>query len=149
MDFLYNVTIKSSKDEIKFISDSDNGNEAIKFVKFEYVSFDTTMGHDKNSRVEITIGGDFDNRLDTLNSIKQLADWVKHKTDNYCTITVEMITRDMSNDAGNFKRTYIFDQMFCINYSETASDGKTLHFELKAAQSPSHKTSETKSEIVN
>jgi len=154
MEFHYSVTLKGSKDTIEFKLDGDNKNDAITGLEFGFNSDNSTRERDRNGRIEMTLFGRFDNRKDTLNSIKQLSDWSKSNNDVYREVTIVLTTADNDDDEGNFRRTYHFDKMFCIDYFEyTGSaianrDTAGLEFKLIMAQAPTYKISETKAEIV-
>lgn len=154
MEFHYTVTIKGSNEEIKFETNKDqNANDPITGVKFMFNSDDATKQRDRNGRIEIVINGKFNDREDTFNEIRKLSDWAKSNKDVYREVTIEMETFD--NIPGkNFKRTYSFDQMFCIDYSETSgsinNEKEGIEFEIFMAQAPtgSNEKSITKAEIV-
>ncbi len=154
MEFHYEVTIKGSNGVIAFTMDEENKNDTIVGVDFKFNSNNSAKERDRNGRIEIIVYGLFDGRKENLTAIRELAEWAKSKEDVYREVTIELKTNANNKVEGNFKRTYHFDKMFCIDYCErTGSAMKNnedqnsgLEFELLMAQAPTFKISETKAE---
>ncbi len=160
MDFKYTVTIKGSKDTIEFKpEETHSGNESITGVQFGYRCKVDSFDRDKNGRTEIKIFGKLDDRPETFNAIKSLAEWSKEKDNVYREVTIVATSKNQDSEGtGNFRRTYHFDKMFCVNYVEKSgifakdenNEGSaSLTFEVYLAQAPNYHISETMSEIVN
>jgi hypothetical protein len=155
MNIIYTVTIKGSKNTIEFKT-AENSNSAITGVQLSFNSRDDSQDRDKDGRTEIVIKGKYDNRPESLYAINDLAEWARADSDVYREITIVEETKTGSSEKQqNFKRTYHFDAMFCIDYHERTGacldkDSKaSLEFELFLAQGPDYSISETKSEIIS
>ncbi len=156
MNIVYTVTIKGTRGTIEFKTDANNNNSAITGVVLSFNSRDDSQDRDKDGRTELIIKGKYDNRPESLYAINDLAEWARANDDVYREITiVEETKTGNSENQKNFKRTYHFDAMFCIDYHEKTGscvdkDSKaSLEFELFIAQGPDYTISETKSEIVS
>ena len=160
MNFHYNVIISNSKETIEFkATEGKNKNEAIKGVEFRFNSDDNGTEYDIDGRVEIVIKGRFDGREETFKAIKQLSDWATSTiNDAYREVEISMTTSDNDENTGNFKRTYCFDKMFCIKYSESSGNAidnsskggnkGSFEFTLFMAQAATWEKRETKFETV-
>lgn len=138
MNFYYEITIAGSKDVIEFKPAGDN--DTITGVDFMFNSDDNTRDRDKNGRVEFKVYGKFNDAKDTFKSIGALANWAKSKKDIYRTVTISIRTKE-GELGDNFIRTFRFDKVFCIDYTEQFRDSE-LTFELFMAQAPTFSTDE-------
>lgn len=155
MEIRYEMTIKSSKETIEFKT-TETQNTGITGVTFGFDSKNELKDRDKDGKVIINVYGAFNGEQDTLNAIKQLSDWAKSREDVYREVTIILSTDYNSSDIGNFRRTYHFDRMYCVDYFENAGTaitkeeraGEGIEFVLLMAQSPTYKVSETKVEKI-
>jgi len=157
MEIRYEMTIKSTKETIEFkpiqkSDEGDNENNCITGVQFGFDSKNELNDRDKDGKVVIRVYGAFDGEAATFSAIKQLSDWAKSRQDIYREVTITLSTKDGATD--NYKRTYHFDRMYCVDYFENSGvavqkdGGEGIEFMLLMAQSPTYRISETKAEKV-
>lgn len=148
MDFHYKITIKGKK-TIEFSCQQDNKNDVITGVEFKFNSSDETKERDRYGRVELRIYGKFDDTPESLSQIDELAKWSLSKDDIYREVTIVATTSGGNDEeGGNFTRSYHFDKIFCVDYSErlgaaAENDEVGLEFELFMAQAPTYKICDT------
>ena len=153
MEIRYEMTIKSSKETIEFKT-TETKNTGITGITFGFDSKNELKDRDKDGKVIINVYGAFNGEHETLTAIKQLSDWAKSREDVYREVTIMLSTDGNDDETGNFRRTYHFDRMYCVDYFEnsgTAVDkegGEGIEFKLFMAQSPTYKVSETKVEKI-
>lgn len=124
---LYEITIEGNE-TIEFTMENVLSNK-ITDVEFKSNTIDDdTLEHDSNARCEFVIKGKIDEKSNV--EVLKIAKWSIEKEDVHRKLKIKVY------DQNNKKvlRTYIFDRIFCIDYSEKLC-GNDLTFELYAAQS--------------
>lgn len=139
MNIYYNITIKGSKDEIKFVANNQesegNNSDAINHLNFKFNSNDDCKDRDRDARIEIVIEGKADNEKD-FSEMNKLANWSKETSDVYRTVKIEAFTKE--NSENNISRNFEFDGMFCLDYEEDFTENGVT-FKIFMAQRPNHK----------
>ena len=146
----YKIQIEPNNAEISAIEFTTNpsasGDDEVKASKitgfaFKMNSDDESIERDQQARCEMRLRGRIDQY--SCEKTQKLAEW-SLKTENFfAKVTVELV---VGNDQPKTIRTYIFDRMFCVDYSEDFGDYDTAAsasnkadsgcFELFMAQGP-------------
>ncbi len=117
------ITLNETKSEYDFITD----------LQYKLNSLDPTSVERGTARAEFYIKGNI--TPDNYKELTMISEWSFRKKDHYMILTIGCIDADRITGEPAICRTFKFDCIFCIQYSEKYNDNEKT-FELVMAQSP-------------